>query len=265
MNYKLVALDMDGTTLNSKCDISEDTIKVLKECMDKGVKIVLASGREFFSLEKYVNIIGTKDYQITLNGAVIYDPLNKKRIMESIMNIDHYKEMLDKITEKGNAHLVFDSERYYCDKKIKNALISKKLSDIMGIPVNKVDNYLDIKDPTKIMIIELIESRLRSVQDFLKNDELKIMRTGEHALEIIHKDVSKGNALKHLSEIYKIRPEEIIAIGDSENDIEMIEFAGMGIAMGNAYDHVKEVSNYITTSNDENGVAEALKKFILSA
>lgn len=263
MAYKMIALDMDGTLLNSNLEMTKKTIDYLKRCMESGIKVVLSSGREYNAIEKYSDILGIRDYQIALNGSVIFDPVEYKSVAEYSIDKDIYMGLINRLDESGYPYVVYDNRDYYNDSKELNGQFADLMKRVTGIEGIKVDSYHKINIPTKILLGIEDKNLVKDVQkQFMDEAELKTLISGDHIIEIVRDDVNKGVALKYLAEQYGIKREEIIAFGDSENDIDMLTFAGTGVAMGNAFEHVKSISDFVTKSNDEDGIVYALDKYL---
>lgn len=264
MSYKIIALDLDGTLLTSNNKINYETLHALKSCLEKDIKIILTSGREYKSMEKYVEMLNLKDYQITMNGSIIFDPVNKCSVVKYTMDRYVYLRALSKIKTLPYPYLVFDDEDIYVDTNSLNMNFVLDIANKTGKKLpHIVNDYSIIKSPVKITIFLNKENEGEFVKVLFLNTDVKVMRTSEKMIEITSKGVSKGQALKYLCDKYSIDHKDIIAFGDSDNDIEMIEFAGKGIAMGNAFEYVKEKSDYVTKTNDEDGIVYAINKFVL--
>lgn len=279
--YKLVCIDMDGTLLNSKREISETNKKALKKAFDMGVHIVITTGRIYINAEYYSNLIGIESPIIASNGAIIKEKGSNEFIYKAAIP----KEINLQILEICNKYKLYPrfhtiTDIYYSDSMFNFMNIMLYLSFTIKVKSkdhrvrmhyirskrkwNKIFNY-NKEDIVKCEIYSFDKEKIKNVYDELKKIETITVVPGFSSLEITPKGVSKGSAIKYLAEKYKIKREEIVAIGDSENDIEMIQYAGFGVAMGNAIKAVKDKANYITTSNDEDGVAKVINEFIIDS
>ncbi|GMB02135.1 Cof-type HAD-IIB family hydrolase [Pelosinus sp. IPA-1] len=275
MAYKLVCIDVDGTLLNSKHKITERTKEVILKAHKLGVHIVISTGRMYTDAEYYSNLIGVKSPVIASNGAFIKEKDNDAVIYKDILGESLSLDLL----EMFRRH---DITPYYCTPhKFYYGNFMFKLfylaSKILGTRSNKLDvQYVysweqwkrvlhnEKENIVKSEIIYRDPTSIYELRDELKKmDELEIVDSSKYNIEITRKGVSKGKAVERLALLYDVKREEIMAIGDSENDVSMIEYAGIGIAMGNAEDAVKQKANYITDSNDNEGVANAINKFVL--
>lgn len=275
MNYKLVCIDMDGTLLNSKHKISEFTKEALKKAHDIGVHIVISTGRVYINAESYSNLIGVKSPVIASNGAIIKEKDRDDVIYKSVLGEELSLKLLNIFLKYNAAPSFSTSERIYSSNILMRFyMLFIRLRGVMKIDfdfnfIKSRKQWSDIlsKEKDNIIKCEVVsnsKNKLKKIRlELEKIKEIEIVSSAKHNIEITCKGVSKGSAVERLSEFYNIRKEEIIAIGDSENDLSMIEYAGLGIAMGNSIDKVKEKADFITDSNDNDGVAKAINKFIL--
>ena len=275
MSYKLVCIDIDGTLLNSKHKITKRTKEVLVKAHKMGVHIVISTGRMYTDAEYFSNLIGVKSPVIASNGAFIKEKDNDKVIYKDVLGETLSLQML----------AIFRKHRikpYFCTpNKFYYGSIFFKLFYLFNTILGRRSNKLDMeyifswkqwekilrKEKDNIVKGEIIY-RDPALIDEMRHElrtltQLEIVDSSKYNIEITRKGVSKGKAVEMLASLYHVKREEIITIGDSENDISMIEYAGLGIAMGNASDRVKGTADYITDSNDNEGVANAIHKFIL--
>ncbi|MCM8711552.1 Cof-type HAD-IIB family hydrolase [Clostridium sp. SYSU_GA19001] len=275
MDYKLVCIDMDGTLLNKQHKVSEASKEALKKAHEKGVHIVISTGRMYVDAREYSDLIGVKSPVIASNGAIIKEKDKDEVIYQSILGEKLCLKLLD-IFLKYNIRPTFSTiETMYSGNIFASAFM--KYLKLRGIFNEKINfkhvwtrkQWQDIfkKEKDNIVKSEIMvrdENKIKKIREELKSiDGIEIASSFKHNVEITCRGVSKGSAVEILSNYYNIEREKIIAIGDSENDLSMIEFAGMGIAMGNAIDIVKQKADYITETNDNDGVAKAVKKFVL--
>lgn len=272
MQYKLIAVDMDDTLLRHDKTISKENIEALHKAREKGVYVVISTGRVFASAYAYADMIGFRTYIIASNGALIRDP-NNNTIYESILNYDSMVEII-KVCQKYNTYFQLISETTIFSPEITNkfqryAEWNELFKTELKVNVKEIKEPLKDIDKLKDNVLKIIVFNddievLKSIREELsKNDSIQITSSYMDNIEIVNKGVSKGRALEILGEYLSIKKEEMIAIGDSENDIEMIKFAGLGVAMENAIEEVKKVADFITKSNMEDGVKYVIDKFIL--
>ncbi len=286
--YKLVAIDLDGTLLNSYGQVSESNKESIKVAQDNGVEIVLASGRSTNSVKNIANEIGNCKYIICGNGSLIYD-LQKEEII------------YDKFIEKSKALQIIkicEQNSIYYNVYTENMVIAKTLSNNVlfyhqenankpenkKTKINLVDNIYEyveklenenilkftISDTSSIIFNSIIK-KLRAIKKIdvldVAHMSRKIIKSGTEEVsleyyytEITCEDVDKWNAIEWLADKLNIQKEEIMAIGDNVNDKLMIENAGIGVAMGNSAPYIKEIADKVVASNNEDGVAEALSQ-----
>ena len=276
MGYKLVCIDMDGTLLNSKHKVSNASKQAIIKANNMGVKIVISTGRMYSDAEFFSNLIGVKAPVIALNGAFIKEKDENEVIYKNILEEKVIVKLLEIFTKYKVKPTFYKPQGAYCGSLFIKLFIGfMKLKGIMGgnsiIKYTKGIKQWDkvfISEKNNIVKCEIMhkdKDRLKKIRSELhKMDEIEIVSSSKYNIEITSCGVSKGKAVEILAAYYNINKEEIIAIGDSENDLSMIESAGMGIAMGNAIDKVKEKSNFITETNDNDGVASAIYKFIIN-
>lgn len=267
--YKLIALDMDGTLLNKEKKVTDRTKKAIQDARDKGVTVVLATGRPIDGVNRYLeelNMYTDKDYVLSYNGGLVLKTKSKEVITKiGLLGEDvHY---LYDLSKKLNVNIHAFSEK---DGLVtpKNSKYTQVEADINGIAITEMnfDNIAKDESYIKIMMIDEPEILQNAVDNLPKEvyDKYTVVRSTPFFLEFLNKEVNKGTGLELLAKHLGVNRDEIIAMGDAGNDLHMIEYAGMGIAMGNAFDEVKEAADYITDSNDDDGVATAIEKLVLS-
>lgn len=267
--YKLLALDMDGTLLRSDKTISEKTLATIKMARERGVKIVLATGRPVHGILSYIeelDLNSDDEYVVTFNGCTVQTAKSGEILFEtSITGEDlHY---LYETSKNLNIDIhAFTSPEFCITPRINEySLIEAKINKI---PLEEIDFYTIKKEASVIKALMVAsKENLDAAYAKLPRDiyeKYSVMRSSDIFLEFLAKGINKSKGIDYLAEKLNIKQEEIICIGDAENDIAMIEYAGLGVAMGNAFTKVKKASNYVTFTNDEDGVAHIIEKFILS-
>lgn len=267
--YKLIALDMDGTLLTSEKKISENTKKALKEAEAKGVKVVLASGRPLSGITRYLeelDLFKGDDYVLSFNGGIVINSKTEEVVTSSLLKGSDLKAIYNISKELDiNIHAF----------SVKEGLITPKMSqytqhecDINGIEatIKDFNEIEDDEDIVKVMMIDPQEKLDKAIEKLPKDlyDKYSVFKSAPFFLEFTNKDVDKGKGLKKLGDYLGIKQKEIIACGDAGNDLSMVKFAGLGVAMENATDDVKQAADYITLSNDKDGIAHVVNKFILN-
>ena len=289
--YKLVVIDLDGTMLNSYGEISEYTKKVVTETINKGVEIVLASGRPIDSIQAIAKEVGINGYFIAGNGALVYDIKEEKMIYENYMKKEKVLEIIKICEENSIAYNVYTDKTilttnlkfnvlYYYKENIKKE--EHKKTNI-SIVQNMYDYVKSLNEERflKITICDensaIFNSILKKIKEINEIEVLeiahmsrKIIKQGTEEIpveyfytEISANDVDKWMAIQFLMKKLNITKEEIIAIGDNTNDKKMIENCGMGIAMKESTPEITNIANDVTDSNNHDGVAKALEKYVL--
>jgi len=265
--YKLIALDMDGTLLNGENKISSANFNAIQKARENGVKVVLASGRPLLGFKRYLeelNLISENEYAVAFNGALVQSSEGTEIISKTTLTIEDYKYLyklskelevdIDAITE---SKVISPKDNEYTRRESKLNHIPIEI-----IPVEDVDTSTTI---VKVMFIgepELIAEIIKNMPDEVSS-KYSIVRSAPFYLEFLDKSVNKGVGIAALAEKLNIKQEEVICIGDAGNDIHMIKYAGLGVAMGNAFPEVKKIANFITKTNEQDGVAYIINKFIL--
>lgn len=273
MNYKLIAIDMDGTLLNSQNKISCENILAIKKAADLGVKVVLTTGRIFTSALYYAKDLNINTPIIACNGAYITEQDKSIIYFEDSMTLDAVESVINLAEKEGLYYHFYDDSRFYARKLTKTVEkyyrwnIDKKEKDRLNIRI--VDEPLDVvkRENVKVFKIVFVDDDLEKMKQFkeklLNIQGIEVSSSWWNNIEVMNKGVSKGYALNVLCEKLNIDNKNVMAIGDNENDISMLNFAGIGVAMGNGEDIIKEVADYVTDTNEENGVAKAIEKFVL--
>ena len=268
MKYKLIAADMDGTLVNDKSELTERTKEAIIKAVDAGVIFVVATGRAFSNVQ-IVNDLFDKDMPfIVFNGSAAYMGKSEKLLFERFLDFDLALEAFNIGQEKDMAQIIWTNPHLWgnriCEETLKYASFYKdsKMSIVTDLAMIKdevrgVSKVLWIDDPAKIKELAA-EMRAHFA------GRLKCVSSMPHFLEFISNDAGKGVALAEIGRLLGIDKSEMIAIGDGQNDACMLKYAGFGVAVENAPDEVKAVCDYITLSNNNDGVANVIEKFILS-
>lgn len=247
--YKLVVMDMDGTLLTSDKKIGEYTKNIIQNYSNK-VKIVLASARGFCTIKNYLlelNLVDNNNYTIAYNGGLISKNSGEIIVKKSIAT--NKLELLEEYIKKWN-----DSEWFYYfyeDRISRNKILN-------------INEFIHSREIYKVVCIsnekEIVKMRDEMPKEL--EDEFQITSSETTRIEFVPKGITKVEALKFLINLLNIKQEEIISIGDGENDIDMIKFSGCGVAMGNASENVKKISDKVTLSNDEDVVGKILNELL---
>ena len=263
MKYKLIALDLDGTLKNSKNEITEKTRKALIQAQKMGIKVVLASGRptpglrheaKALELEKYAG------YLLAFNGARIVEVKTGETVYEQTLTIEEAKKAYDRAKEYHLACMTYEDDVIVTeDIDDEYVCVEAHINDIQKKKVDSFKNNL--KDPIHKVLLTGKPEYVASIEEEFKEpfgDSLSIYRSAPYFIEIMAKGIDKAASLDRLAKTLGIKQEEVMAFGDGYNDLSMIEYAGLGVAMANAVDGVKERADVMTLSNDEDGIAYTL-------
>ena len=291
MRYKLVAIDLDGTLLDSHGEVSEENKQAIKKLKDQGAEIVITSGRMSSSIKEIAEEIGAKKYFISGNGSMIYDIEQNKIIYNNTLSKEKVLKII-KICEKNSIYCSINTEssiitnnlafntlvyNYENSKKAENKTtkinivndLYEYINTTNSSPITKIticdDNQIIFKRMIKIFkeipeinVLEVSHMSKKVIKSGTENIDIKYYYT-----EITNENVNKWEAIHFLINNLGIKKEETAAIGDNINDIEMIQNAGLGIIMGDSALSTKKLGNIITKSCDESGVAYAINNYVL--
>ena len=267
--YKLVAIDMDGTLLNSEKKISDRTKEAIHKARQMGVTVVLATGRPIEGVSRYLeelNMYTEKDYVLSYNGSLVQKTSNKEIIGKiALKGSDlHYLENLSNELNV-NIHAFHEEKGLITPKNSKYTEVEANINEI-EIHEMSFDNVKENDVIIKAMMIDEPEILGPAIDKLPKEiyEKYTVVRSTPYFLEFLNKESNKGVGVELLAKHLGIKQEEVIAVGDAGNDLHMIEYAGLGVAMGNAFDEIKEIADYTTDSNNEDGVAKVIEKFILN-
>ena len=270
---KMVALDLDGTTLNQYNEISPRTAAAFQKAMEKGVHIVISTGRTFRSLPEQLFHIDGLEYVVTSNGAhitalatgqVIYEDHLPPAAVEKIVSLLRGQNISVETFVGGRAFIdkaEFD-EVSACGSTYRDAeYIKTTRNPVPGI----LDFMLEHKERIENISLnfEFIEEKNKWEPVLRKVEDTTLTSSFVHNFEIGGRGTSKAAALRHLMKRVGIESDNLMAVGDSPNDEEMIKLAGVGVAVANAHEHTKSIADYITDTNSNDGVAKAIEKFVL--
>lgn len=267
MTYKMIVLDLDDTLLTDDHTISPKTKEALMQAQEAGTKVVLASGRPTYAMYAIAEELRLAEYGsfiLAFNGAKIINCQTNEEYFSSTLPV-HTLHKLYELSRRENVWI----HTYVGDDIITEEMneFTAIEGDITGMKIIEVDSFVEavqqpavkalmVEQPEKLIVVE------KKLQEELKG-ELTVMRSKPYFLEFTESGVTKGTSLHQLIQTLGITREEVIAVGDSYNDLSMIEFAGLGVAMGNAPDDIKEVADYVTDTNMNDGVAKVVHEFIL--
>lgn len=275
MKYKMFCTDVDGTLVGRKGVVSKENKLALKKANKAGVKIIVATGRPYNNAVNLSKSLGIDVDIIAANGALIVEGNTEKVIYSKPIAEEVCKEILNIIKMYKARVLFYTNDLVFCNSKIVTIVNNKILSreelqelDMNTLWINNEEEFLKVfkEHKNKIMkaiVIDISKKKINYIRTKLKeNQHLDCFKSGDRSLEVISKGVSKGKAVEIIANYYGIFKEEIISIGDNENDLSMIKIAGLGIAMANAVEELKKSADAITDTNRNNGVAKAINKYV---
>jgi Cof subfamily protein (haloacid dehalogenase superfamily) len=265
MQYKLLVMDLDDTLLGDDLSISDRNISAIKKAQENGVLVTVATGRATPSALYYSDLLGLELPVISYQGARVTDKKSRKILYDNELHFDEVMPLI-KVAEKTNTHLnLFINDIVHIERETEWSKQYRILSNNVPMEaVGKLSEFLK-GSVTKAIFID-DHFRLEEIKPLVEqeaDDNTNIFFSKPFFLECTNKKATKGSALKFLAEYLNVRREEIIAIGDTYNDISMIEYAGLGVCMSNGPDAVQKISDFVTYSNADHGVAYVIEKFIL--
>ncbi len=273
MNVKCIALDLDDTLLKNTKEISEKNREALDYCLKQGVQVVIASGRAFGSLPKSATEIPGITYAITSNGAGIYNVKEKTCLMRNCMEKEAVKKLLQIIREEISVYEVFVegipyASADYVEDPVKFGAYAHSIEYVKRTrkPMEDLDAFV-LENMDRMESMDLIVPELQKKQEVWKRVEREVpgiysTSSLPHLIEISHKNSGKHTALQFLLKKWGISPQETAAFGNGDNDWEMLQLVKYGIAVENASDKCKEAAWAVTASNEEDGVASAIWKYL---
>lgn len=264
----LIALDLDGTLLTDEKTITERSKHVIKKAQEAGHIVVIATGRPHRASLTYYEELNLDTPMINFNGAYLHHPIDKKwealhsplarrtalAVIESCYQLGVHNIMAEVL---GNIYI----DRY--DEEFMEIFHISRESN--PIRVGNLKNQL-VDDPTSL-IVHPKEEQVEKLREALDRDHASVIEHRHwgapwHMIEVVRKGMNKGVAVDRIARYYHIEPENVIAFGDEDNDLEMIDYAGIGVAMENAANHLKKVSNHVTATNEADGVAIFLEDYL---
>lgn len=269
MSVKLVAIDMDGTLLNEQGVLSPAVVESVKKARQTGAYIVICTGRPLSgALEQLadLDLLSTDDYVISYNGSLVLNTNTWDVVLQHGLTRDDYL-YFDMLSRKIGVHLhtVSRDAIYTSNRDISRYSVNEAHMVNLPLKYRTPEEIADEVTPVKLMMIdepEILRAAIKKIPKHLF-EEYTLVTSSPYYLEILNKEASKGSAVKELAAHLGIAREEVMAIGDAENDLSMLEFAGISVAMGNATPEVKATAKYEVASNQEDGVKEALDRWVL--
>ena len=268
-DLKVIAIDIDGTLLNSKKELTERTRLVLKKAQEEGQIVVLATGRPSCGVSAFAEKLELSKYNgyvLSYNGGSIVNCQSGESVFHSTLDPRFIPELYKDTSNRGAAILSYEGESIVTENAdCKYVEIESRVNNI---PIKKVDNFVDAITFPIVKCLALGDPELMAELEIeMKEkygDKLSIFRSEPFFIEIASPKIDKGESLDRLMKHLGMTKDNLIAFGDGFNDLTMIEYAGVGVAMSNAQDVVKNIANIIALSNEEDGVADTIEKLILN-
>ncbi|MBQ2487862.1 MAG: HAD family phosphatase [Ruminococcus sp.] len=268
MDYKLIALDLDGTLTNSRKEITPRTRYALLDAQAQGKKIILASGRHplgVYPIARDLHLDRYGGYIMSFNGGKIIECATDRTIVTKLFPREYLPDIMSVLQDSNLTVITWDDKRIFANNKVNDYTYIEK--DVLKIEMVVVEDFLSsIKFDVNKILLAGEPDELDEYQKLLSkryDGLLEIYKSAPYFLELMPFGISKGSMLPLLLEKLHISREELIAFGDNYNDMTMIGYAGMGVAMANGEPEIKKIANYVCPSNDEDGIAQALQKFVL--
>jgi len=267
MKYKLIAMDLDGTLNNDAKQISDITRAALMDAQEKGIRLALASARPSPGLFRERDELRLQDHQgvlMSYNGGRIVDAATNEVLFETCMDLEETRSVLRELEKLPVTPILDDGKQFYVTDKNGYKVDYECWNNRMEC--TEVENLADFLSfaPIKILMsvdpaeIEDVQAKIAA----LLPGSLIVVKTAAFYLEVIPRQINKGQGILDICRVLGIGPEEVISFGDAQNDIPMLETAGMGVAMGNAAEDVKAAADMVTLTNNEDGIAAALEKLL---
>lgn len=267
--YKALALDIDGTLLNGKKEVTSGVLSEVRRLQKSGVPVMIASGRPEQGIAHVARAIGMDiygGYVLSFNGGKITEFKTGEVVYNITIPVEYNREIIDYahkisdstiLTYENGSIIVEDVENEYA--KLESSVVKMPMEKVEDLSVRAVfpaNKFLIVGKP------EVLQKEVNRMAEQFAG-RLNIFQSEPFFIEIVSTGIDKAKSLDYLLNTLGLTGEQLVACGDGRNDVTMVEYAGMGVAMGNACDAVKDVSNYVTASCEEDGVAVAIRKFFV--
>ena len=273
MTYRLVALDLDGTLLDSALQVRQRTLEALQRIREQGIQAMIVTGRHHTAARAYWHQLNLELPAICCNGTYVYDFSNNKPLAGDPLTRDEARRLLAVVREHPVHAMIYVDEAmtYEAHGPHMAGMLcwSATLPEPLRPRVEPVDSFDRLIDEASVLWKFLIASEdsaaLEHFETVIRScPELSCVRSAGNRLDISRAGVSKGRRLAEFIAQQGIQPHEVIAFGDQNNDKEMLELAGLGVAMGNSRQEVRDCADWVTGSNDSDGIADVLHRFVLA-
>lgn len=270
---KMIGLDLDGTLLNTRKELTKRSREALRKAIDKGVIVLVATGRPYTGIPEELRNFPGMRYALTSNGARILDTEKNELLIEELLPREDAIRALKVLRKYDTMQEIYFDGQGYADEEKMAEIHRYQHNPHMWEYVRKsriiVPDIMELaeqvpEDMDKIQgLFADMQEREEAWQELSKDNKIELVGSLKYNIEVNAAGVNKGKGLVKLGELLGVRREEIMACGDGDNDVEMLREVGLGVAMANAEEEVKRVADYITETNDEDGVAKAIEQFVL--
>lgn len=263
MSIKLIATDMDDTLLDNHQKISQRNEAAIKQAAAQGIKVVFATGRMFISAQTYAKELGMDVPLVAYNGGLVKGSVSEKVYYEKKVELSTAHDVLQYCHEKKFYIQYYKDENLYIEAPNDFSARYMSIAHITPIAIGE-ELYHPTAAPNKLLVMTSSEEFDKAWQDIAQRfaGRLDVTSSKTNFLELMEPGVNKWSAVKAVGEMYKIKPEEIMCIGDSNNDLPMIANAGIGVAVANAPEPVQKAAKIVTASNDNDGVAMVIEQIL---
>lgn len=270
MTIQLIAIDLDGTLLNPERKVTPAVKQAIMAAKARGVHIVLASGRPFIGVQEYLRELGLEaegNYCISNNGGLIHHAHNGDILFETLLSYEDYR-FFEALSHQigSHFHALDRNTLYTANRDVSPYTVRESFITAISLHYCPAEEMDPATRFPKVMMIdhpEILDAAIARIPPEVF-ERYTLMKSSGFFLEILHKDADKGKGVAKLAEFLGIARQNVMCIGDHGNDLAMVEYAGVGVAMGNAEPAIKEAAQFVTTSNKEDGVAVAINKFVLA-
>lgn len=265
MKIRLIATDLDDTLLDHQCCISPRAREAFRRAQEKDIYVTIATGRMYRSALPFALELGIDVPLITYQGALVKTSVTQEVLYHRPVPGNLAGEVIRAGEKEGLTVNLYVNDRLYVNNDTPAARAYAGMARVPMTPVKDLLSFLNHDDPTKILMIgdekKLDDLWIQMEEKF--GDTLYITKSKPQFLEFTHPQATKGQGLMAVADLLGIKKEEILALGDSYNDLELFRHAGFAVAMDNARDDIKREADYVTCSNNDDGVAEAIEKLVL--
>jgi len=262
--YKLVAVDLDDTLLSKDLVITGRVKEAVAAVRSAGVYFTVSTGRMYKSAARIAGELGIDIPLITYQGALVKNSLSGEVLVDKPLPLAYAREIIARVHQYGYHLNGYLDDRLLMERDDEEGRRYAAIAGVEAEVVGDLLEYLD-RDPTKVLAItkEYLVDELKAELDPIYKGKITVSKSKPHFLEFAHIEATKGNALAFLAAHFGIKREEVIAVGDGYNDLDMLDYAGLGVVVANARDEIKKFADYVTSAPYGDGVVEVLEKFVL--